>query len=203
MRLYYSPGACSLAVHILIHELKLPSEFIAVELKTKKTASGEDYLAINSKGSVPALRLENGEVLTENIVIQQYLADLYPSDLLAPVGEMKRYRTLEWLNFISTDLHKSFSPLFNPALAQTVKDEIFIPLLQRRLSYVNTQLADKTFLMGDTFTLPDAYLFVILRWLHAFHLSLPEWPNLLRYFERLHQYPSVSLALKEEGLLKI
>lgn len=201
MKLYYAPGACSLAVHIVLLELQLPCEFIVVNLKTKQTSNNDDYFTINPKGAVPALMLDNGEVLTENSVIQQFLADQKPSTLLAPAGNMDRYRTLMWLNFISTELHKTCSGLFNPTLPQAIKDEFIIPILKRRLSYADTQLANKTFLMGDTFTLPDGYLFVILRWLPAFHVALQEWPNLSRFFTQLHQYPSVHRALKEEGLL--
>jgi len=136
MKLYYAKGACSLAPHIIIHELNIPCELLAVSLANKKTANGEDYLAINPKGAVPALALDNGELLTENAVIQQYLADTHQaSHLLPEIGNFSRYRVLEWLNFAATDLHKSFSPLFNKSVPADIVDTIFKPLLCKKIRF--------------------------------------------------------------------
>jgi len=200
MKLYYSKGTCSLAVRIAIHEMQAPCEFEAVDLKTKKTVHKKDYLEINPKGSVPALQLDDGQILTENAVIQQYLADKYhATTLLSPVGLMQRYRILEWLNFCSTDIHKSFSPLFNPAIPQEVKNEVFIPALEKKLNIMDKHLAEHSFLVGDPFTLPDGYLFVMLRWLPNVGMDLAKWPNLTRYFNTIAQRKSVILALQEEA----
>jgi len=201
MKLYYSKGTCSLAPRIVIHELQLSCSFEAVNLTTKKTETGADFLNINPKGSVPALELDNGTILTENLVIQQYLADTFNGQhLLPPLGNFNRYRVLEWLSFASSDLHKSFGPLFNPEIPTTLKDSVFKPLLFKRLSYLDTHLAQSKYLVGNEFTLPDAYVFVTLTWLHYFHIALEEWPHLQHYFERIKQRDSVIKALTEEGL---
>lgn len=199
MKLYYSKGACSLAPRIIIHELGVNCDFEAVDLKTKQTETGEDYLKINPKGSVPALVTEDNEILTENAVIQQYLADRYHNETLLPkTDQFKRYRVLEWLNFISSDLHKIAGALFLPTLSNDTKDQVFKPLLKSKLNFVNKKLT-KTFLMGDDFTLPDSYLFVILSWLPLFNIPLSEWPALERYFNNMKNRAAVITALKEEG----
>lgn len=201
MKLYYSKGACSLAVRIAIHEMNIPCQFESVDTKAKKTETGADYLAINPKGSVPALQLDNQEILTENAVIQQYLADTYKAtQLLPPINDPKRYRVMEWLNFASTDLHKSCSPLFNPTVPETVKEEIFKPILKNKLNIVNQHLNKNKYLMGEQFTLPDGYVFVVLSWLPHFKFNLAEWPNLSRYFSEVKNRKSVQQALKEEGI---
>lgn len=201
MKLYFSKGACSLVPRIIINELNLPCEFIAVDLATKKTQNGDNFYSINAKGSVPALTIDKGETLTENAVILQFLADSTKATaLLPPVNQWERYRVLEWLNFITTELHKGFSPLFNAKLSQDVKDQIFIPALKAKLSHVNTHLEKNTYLSGDNFTLPDAYLFVMLTWASHFKFPFQEWTHLSRYFNELLARTSVQKSLEEEGL---
>ncbi|MBA3661811.1 MAG: glutathione transferase GstA [Gammaproteobacteria bacterium] len=201
MKLFYSKGACSLAVRIVINELGLPCEFEAVDLKTKRTESGQDYLAINSKGAVPALLLDSGELLTENSVIQQYLADTFNgSKLLPKVGELKRYRVLEWLNFVGSDLHKGVGVFFNHALPDDIKNKYFKPGVESKIDFVNQSLAHKKYLLGDEFTLPDAYLFVIIVWLKHFKFDLKSRPYLTQYFDELNKRPSVLQSLEEEGM---
>jgi glutathione S-transferase len=200
MKLYYSKGSCSLAIRILIHELNIPCEFESVNFKTRQTESGADYVAINPKASVPALVLDNKELLTENTVIQQYLADTYKrTDLLPLVGDMKRYRTLEWLSVVSTELHKNFSPLLSSVIPDEIKKEVFITNLEKKLPLVDGQLKNNQFLMGH-FSLPDTYLFTVLRWLPVAKLELNTWPNLARFFEDIKKRPAVQKALEEEGL---
>ena len=200
MKLYYKKGSCSLAVRIVINELGLNCEYEAVDLTTKKTTSGADYYEINSKGSVPALVLDDGEVLTENTVIQQYLADVHHAkNLLPTLGNFARYRVLEWLNFATTDLHKGFSPLFNSKIPTSLKEEIFMPVLKAKFDYVNNHLATREYLAGEHFTLPDAYLFVILSWFPHVHLELSGWLNLQNYFEKIKARPAVVKSLAEEA----
>lgn len=200
MKLYYATGTCSLAVRIVINEIGLHSEFEAVNLKTKKTSSGQDFLQINPKGSVPVILTDDNEILTENSIIQQYLADKHHAVQLLPApGHFKRYRVLEWLNYISTELHKGCSPLFHPGIPQELKNELFKPALKNKLNYVEKNLQHQ-FLLGDEFTLPDAYLFVVLTWLPHFNIDLHEWPQLNRYFTDLLKKPTIKKALHEEGL---
>jgi len=201
MKLYYSKGACSLAVRIIIHEIGVACEFESVNLQTKQTEKGNDYFKINPKGSVPALVLENKKVLTENAVIQQYLADTHKaSHLLPPLGDLKRYHVLEWLNFAGTDLHKSCGPLFNSNVPENIKEEVFRPLLKKKLIFVEKQLEQKAYLMGDEFTLPDSYVFVVLRWLASLKVDISDCPNLQRYFAHLKERKSIQQALKEEHI---
>lgn len=201
MKLYYAKGACSLAVRIVINEVGAVCEFESVDLKTKKTASGVDFLQINPKGAVPALEIKPNEVLTENSVIQQYLAEKYQATQLFPAAsDFKHYRVLEWLNYVTTDLHKSFSPLFNAAVPANLKDEVFKPLLLKKLQWVETTLAKNKYLVGDAYTLPDGYLFVILTWFKNLDMSLAEFPHTERYFVELKKRPSIAKALEEEHL---
>lgn len=200
MKLYYAKGTCSLAVRIVINELELPCEFESVNLKTKKTSSEQDFLQINPKGSVPVLLTDENEVLTENAVIQQYLADTYHATQLLPTTDnFKRYRILEWLNFISTELHKGCGPLFHPGIPIEMKNNLFKPALKAKLSYVEKNL-QKKFLLGEEFTLADPYLFVILTWMPHFKITIAEWPQLTRYYNELTQRPSIKKSLQEEGL---
>jgi glutathione S-transferase len=200
MKLYYSKGACSLAVRIVINELGLPCEYESVNLATKKTQTGEDFYKINPKGYVPALLTAEKQLLTENLVIQQYLADTHPQgNLLPPPGKFERYRVLEWLAFVSTELHKGFSPLFNPSIDAQVKNEIFISSLQKKFGYLNQQVGNKKFLMGDHFTLPDAYLFVMLYWGEKLALDLSAHTNLSRYYAELKKHPSIEKSLRQES----
>lgn len=201
MKLYYSKGSCSLAVRIVINEIGAQCEFEAVDLKTKKTASGADYLQINPKGAVPALEIKSSEVLTENSVIQQYLAESHhATELFPPASDFKHYRVLEWLNYVTTDLHKSFSPLFNPAVPANLKDELFKPLLLKKLQWVEKTLAKNKYLVGDEYTLPDGYLFVILTWFDLFKMSLAEFPHIEHYFAELKKRPSIVKAMQDEHL---
>lgn len=201
MLLYYSPGACSQAPHILLHELGLDHDSMRVDLKTKTLDDGGDYRAINPKGSVPALRLDDGEVLTENAVVLQYLGDRSGrADVLPPVGEMRRYRVLEWVNFITTELHKSFSPLFKPDAGDEVKS-FFRDQIAQRFDYVDGRIGGGPFLMGDTLTLGDPYLFVMTGWGEKM-IGLDRWPNLKAFRERMLQRKSVRHVLRFEGLLK-
>ena len=201
MKLYYSNGACSLTVRITLHEMGIPCEYEAVNLKTKVTESGANYLEINPKGYVPALLLDKNELITEIPVILQYLADTHPAtELLAPMGNMNRYRTLEWLNFIATELHKSAGSLFGSRFPEEIKQTVFIPLLRSKLAIVDKQLSGNKFLIGNKVTLPDAYMFVILTWLVRMKIDISTWPNLVRYFKDMNSRPAVQQALKEEGL---
>ncbi|MDP1603837.1 MAG: glutathione transferase GstA [Legionella sp.] len=201
MKLFYAKGACSLVVRIVINEIGLTSDFEAVNLKTKKTESGGDFLAVNSKGSVPVLKLDNGKILTENAIILQYLADTSHADNLLPnIGNFKRYQVLEWVNYCTTEMHKSFSSLFNPTIPQEIKDSVFIPLIKSKLNYINNHLEHNKYLLGESFTLPDAYMFVMLMWASNFNLNLKDWEHVARYFADLKKRKSIEKSLKDEGL---
>lgn len=200
MKLYYSKGACSLGIRIILHELGIATDFESVDLKTKITEKGENFLTINPKGAVPVLVLDNKLILTENTAIEQYLADSHPSSLLPPLSDFKRYQVLEWLSFISTDLHKGCGPLFNPTISQQLKDEIFKPILENKFILVDLYLKGKKYLMNEVFTLPDAYLFVVLRWQKYLGIDIKKWSELSRYFSEMKQRPSVAKALAEERL---
>lgn len=201
MKLYYSKGACSLAIHITLHELKQPCEYIPVTLSTHTLSNGEDFYTINPKGAVPTLQLDNGTILTENAIIQQYLADTHKArQLLPPLGDIQRYHVLAWLNYASTDLHKSFSPFFNGKVPKPVLEEAFKPIIVNRLTYLNNQLATHDYICGKHYTLPDAYIFTTLRWVGHTGLSLNDYPHVLRYFNQMKARPSVVAAMKEEGL---
>lgn len=201
MKLYYTNGVCSLAVRIILNETKTTFEAEAVDLKTKQTATDKNFLDINPKGAVPALQLDNGEILTEVAVILQYLADAANATQLLPqVGNLKRYRVLELLNYIATEIHKSFGPFFNPAINQEIKDQVFLPLLYKKLDYINTKLMHTPYLAGDTFTLPDAYFFVTLRWAKILNLNLTKFPAIMSYVAELDSMPSITRSLAEESL---
>lgn len=204
MKLYYAKGACSLAVRIVINELNLKCIYEAVDLKTKQTEEGANFLNVNPKGAVPTLLLDNGEVLTENSIIQQYLADKNSATrLLPPINDFKRYRVLEWLNYITTELHKGAAVFFNPKVSASDKKEIFIPLLKNKYNFVNNQLGNKKFLLEHDFTLPDAYLFVMLSWLENFEIDILQWPHLSHYFSELKKRPSIEKSIREEHLEKL
>jgi glutathione S-transferase len=201
MKLYYSPGACSQAPHIILHELGLSHSSERVDLRARQTESGRSYAEINPKGAVPALEMDSGEVLTENAVILQYLGDRSGlGEVLPPVGNFSRYRVLEWVNFITTELHKSFGPLFNPGASDETKS-FFIELIGKKLDYVEAELGEGPFLMGGTLTLPDAYLFVISGWAEKM-IGLERWPNLAAFRERMMERESVRIVLRAEGLLQ-
>jgi glutathione S-transferase len=201
MKLYYSKGACSLAVHIVINEIGVKCEFEAVDLKTKVTETQADYWKINPKGAVPALYLDSKEVLTENSIIQQYLADTFKATtLLPPITEFERYRVLEWLNYVSTEIHKGFGPIFNDKVPATEKQELFIPNLQKKFNFINNQLKNNKYLTGNNFTLPDAYLFVMLVWAEKQKFDMTDKPELCAYFRGLKQRASIVKTLQEEGM---
>jgi len=202
MKLYFKPGACSMAPHIALRETGSAFELEKVDLATHQTAAGEDYLRINPKGYVPALRLDDGTVLTEAGVVLQYIADQPPGGTLAPrAGTMERYRLMEWLNFLATEVHKSFSPFFNPKAPPEVKD-YSLRLLTRRLGYLGAQLGDRPFLTGDRFTVADCYLFTLLNWCNLHRIDLAQWPTLKDYMARVAARPSVRDTMKAEGLIK-
>ena len=201
MKLYYAPGACSLASHIALQESGLPFEIDKLNFSTKTTAGGEDFMQINPKGYVPTITLDDGSILTEGPAILQYIADRNPGSGLAPeAGTMERYRLQEWLTFIGTELHKSFSPLFNKAASDEVKNNAR-NMLTKRLSYVETQLANKPYLLGDRFTVADAYLFVVVSWSGHVGLDLSQFPRINEYTARIAARPSVQAAMKAEGLI--
>jgi glutathione S-transferase len=202
MKLYYAPGACSMAVNITLHETGQKFELVKVDLRQHKTESGEDYYRINPKGYVPALGLDNGEVLTEDAVLLQYVADQKPEASLAPkAGTMERYRLMEWLNFISSEIHKTLGALFNPGITPEWKEDR-ITLFGRRCDYLVKTLGNKPYLMGDKFTIADAYLFTILGWANYFKLDMGQWPALKQYADRIAARPAVKEAMKAEGLIK-
>jgi glutathione S-transferase len=202
MQLYFSPGACSLASHITAREAGIPIKLERADTKTKKLVDGSDYYAVNSKGSVPALRLDDGAVLTEGVAIMQYLADQKPESNLVPkAGTLARYRVQEWLNYITSEVHKSYSPLWNPAADPKVK-EYAQTNLEKKLDWVNGQLAGKKFLTGDTFTIADAYLYTVINWSYFLNLGLDKWPALKEFHARVAARPKVQEALEAEGLNK-
>lgn len=203
MKLYFSPGACSLSPHIVLREAELSSELEQVDLKTKKTKAGADFTGITPKGQVPALVLDDGQLLTEGPAIVQYLADRAPRSGLAPqAGTLERYRVQEWLNFISTELHKSFGPLFNAATPEDYKP-VAKDTIAKRFAFVDQHLAKGgPYLLGAQFSVADAYLFVMTFWANYLKIDLGQWPNLKSYAERVAARPHVQQALKEEGLAK-
>lgn len=202
MKLYYSPGACSLSPHIALREAGLPFELVLASTKTKKLQDGTDFYTINSKGSVPVLELDNGQRLTEGPAIVQYIADQVPTSKLAPAnGTWERYRLQEWLNYITSELHKGFSPLFNPATVEEAKTQARAAL-QGRLSWVNQQLEGKQYLLGDQFSVADVYLFVVSNWGQYVGVEIAELNHLVALRGRVAARPAVQEALKAEGLIK-
>ena len=201
MKLYFAPGACSLSPHIVLCEAGLDHSIEKVDLRSKVTASGADFKAINPKGAVPALQLNDGGVLTEGAAIVQYLADQAPAKQLAPAaGTMARYHLMETLNFIAAEVHKGFSPLFNPAATDAARDAA-IATLQPKISFMSKQLGDADYLTGKQFTVADAYLFVVLSWSAHVKLSLDSWPNLQAFLTRVAARPAVHAAMVAEGLI--
>ena len=202
MKLYYTPGACSLSPHIALLEAGLPHDLVKVDLRAKKLQTGEDFLKVNPKGQVPALALDSGELVTEGPVIVQMIADQAPARHLAPSRESaERYKFLEWLNFITTELHKNFTPLFQPAIPDDVKT-FFKDRLMSKFNYVDSQLAGRDYVMGKEFTVADGYLFVMLLWAERVNLDLKGLTNLMAYKARIAARPKVKDALTREGLIK-
>jgi glutathione S-transferase len=202
MKLYYSPGACSLSPHIALHEAGLAHELVKVDLKAKTTESGEDFSKINPKGQVPTLMLDNGTVLTEGPVIVQMIADKAAAKNLAPAnGSDERYKMQEWLNFTTSELHKNFSPLFQPALSDETK-KFFADRIMGKFKYVDSQLADRDYLMGKQFTVADGYMFVTLTWAERMKMDLSAMKNLTAYKARVAARPMVQAALEMEAKAK-
>ena len=202
MKLYYSPGACSLSPHIALREAGLPFELVLASTKTKKLADGSDYLAINPKGQVPMLALDSGVHLTEGPAIVQYIADQAPASGLAPAaGTIERYQLMSWLNFITSELHKGFSPLFSPDTPDDYKP-IARNRLLARLAYVDEQLADRSYLLGEQYTVADIYLFVVSGWGQYVGVDISGLHKLMALRERVASRPAVIEAMKAEGLIK-
>ncbi len=200
MKLYYSPGACSLASHIVLNEAGFSFDLEKVNFADKKTDKGEDYNAVNPKGSVPALKLEDGQVLTEGAVIMQYLADQKADAGLVPkAGTMDRYRMMEWLNYIAAEVHKPFSPLWKPDTPEVIK-EAQKKLLVQKFDYLSNALKGKEYLTGR-FSIADAYLFTVLNWTGILKIDMSKWPDLQTYISRIAARPKVQQSLKEEGLI--
>ena len=202
MKLYYSPGACSLSPHIVANEIGIPLELEKVDTKTKQTEHGSDYLAINPKGYVPALRLDDGALLTEGPAIVQYLADQKPGSGIAPAnGTLARYRLQEMLGYINSELHKTYSPLFNPNITDALRADREA-YLRKRYGLIEQTLSDQPFLLGDQFSAADAYLFTVTNWARVLKLDLSEFPNLMAFQKRVAERPAVQGAMREEGLVK-
>jgi glutathione S-transferase len=200
MKLFYAPGACSHAPHILLREAGLNFTLEKVDLASKKTETGADFTQINPNGYVPALQLDNGEVITEGPAIDQYIADLVPAKGLAPAnGTPARYKMQSWLNFISTEIHKQFGPMFSKTTPDEYKT-VLIDKIKTRFDTVNAHLAKHSFLMGDGFTAPDAYLYTVVGWAKYFDIGLDKWPALKAFMERVAARPSAMAAAKAEGL---
>lgn len=201
MKLYHSPGACSLAPHIIACEAELPLDLIKVDLQTKRTEFDEDFYQINPNGYVPTLLLDNGDKLCESAVIVQYLADLAPEKNLIPLaGTFARYQVQQWLNFTASEIHKSFGPLFQEASTNATK-ALAIATLKLRLAKVAQHLAGQAYLVGEEFSVADAYLFVNLSWRHYVNLDISPWPVLEEYSSKIAARPAVQQAMREEGLV--
>lgn len=202
MKLYFSPGACSQSPHIVLRESGAAFDLVRVDTKTKQTKDGADFLKVNPKGMVPALELDNGEVLTEGPAIVQYIADSQGHTGLMPAaGTPERYRVLEWLNFITSEVHKTFSPLFNPKTPEEYKATLK-ETLAKRFAHVDKALAGKSYLTGETFTAADAYLFVVTNWSRFHNIDISQWPNLKAFMERVAARPKVRETLEAEGLIR-
>jgi len=200
MKLYFAPGACSLSPHIVLREAGQNPELIQVNLQEKKTKDGGDFTKINPKGQVPVLQTDDGDTLTEGPVIVQYIGDKAPgSKLVPPAGSKERYKMQEWLNFITSELHKGIGPLFRPTTPDAYK-ELSKTNVSNRFKWINDQLAGKQYLMVDTFTAPDAYLYVMTRWAGRVGIDIAQWPNLKAFNERVAARPKVQEAIKAEGL---
>lgn len=200
MKLFYKPGACSLASHITLRESGKDFTLIGVDLMHKRMENGDDFLQVNPKGQVPALLLDDNTLLTEGVAIMQYIADsVADRQLLAPVGTINRYKTLEWLNFIATELHKGFTPLFRPDTPEEYKPTVRA-LLDKKLAYIDDSLAGAQWISGSRFTIADAYLFTVLRWAFAVKLDMAGYKNIADYMARVAARPAVAAAVAAEGL---
>ena len=199
MKLYFSPGSCSLSPHIVLREAGANFELEQVNNQEKKTKSGKDYWTVNPKGQVPCLELDNGDKLTEGPVIVQYVADQNGSGLAGKPGTMERYHVQEWLNFTTSELHKTFGPIFRATTPDAFK-EISRANLGKRFDWIDKELAGKQYLMGDKFSVADAYMFTVMRWTQRINVDLAKWPNIKAYMDRVAARPNVQDALKAEGL---
>ncbi|WP_288878123.1 glutathione transferase GstA [uncultured Kosakonia sp.] len=200
MKLFYKPGACSLASHIALREAGKEIALISVDLMKKRLEDGEDFFAINPKGQVPALLLDDNTLITEGVAIMQYVADNAPQSLLLPaVGTLPRYKALEWLNYIATELHKGFTPLFRPDTPEEYKPTVRAQL-EKKLHYVNDSLSGNGWISGEHFTIADGYLFTVLRWAHAVKLDMSGFGNIESYMSRVAARPAVAAALSAEGI---
>ena len=200
MKLFYKPGACSLASHITLRESGKDFTLDGVDLMKKRLENGDDFFAVNPKGQVPALLLDDGTLLTEGVAIMQYLADSVPDrQLLAPTSSLSRYKTIEWLNYIATELHKGFTPLFRPDTPEDFKPTVRA-LLEKKMQYVNDSLKNNQWICGPRFSIADAYLFTVLRWAYAVKLNMAGLSNIDAYMARMAERPAVAAALKAEGL---
>lgn len=203
MKLYYMPSACSLSVQIALHELGAAYEPVLVDSNSKTLPDGTDYTTVNARSQVPVLELDDGTRLTEGPVIVQYLADQHPdATLLPPPGTMARYRELEWLNYLTSELHQRFYSLFKYSSMPAESIAEFRADLDKRLAFISSQLGDRCFLMGDTFTAADGYLFTMLRWTRFLKVDLERWPNLVSYRDRVADRPAVKQAMTDAGLAK-
>lgn len=201
MKLYFSPGVCSLAPHILLRETQLPFELERVDIGKHTAQQGADYYEINPKGQVPLLELDDGQCLSEGPIIAQYIADKAGrTDLMPAFGSMERYRVMEWQNYVTSELHKSFSPLFNTAIDQPAK-AVFAAALRKKFGWVSNQLRDRQYLTGDTFTAADAYLFTVAGWAKHVGLDLSDFEHLQSFLQRVAARPAVREAMKAEGLI--
>ena len=200
MKLFYKPGACSLASHITLRESGKDFTLDGVDLMKKRLENGDDFFAVNPKGQVPALLLDDGTLLTEGVAIMQYLADSVPDrQLLAPTSSLSRYKTIEWLNYIATELHKGFTPLFRPDTPEDFKPTVRA-LLEKKMQYVNDSLKDNQWSCGPRFSIADAYLCTVLRWAYAVKLNMAGLSHIDAYMARMAERPAVAAALKAEGL---
>jgi glutathione S-transferase len=201
MKLYYSPGACSLAPHIVLREAQLPFSLVRVDLATHRTEHGVDLYTLNPKGYIPLLQLDDGQLLSEGPVIAQYISDTAQRDDLMPAaGTIDRYRVMEWQSYITSELHKSFSPLFNPAIDAPTKT-LFAAALQKKFAWVSSQLRDRQYLTGDHFTAADAYLFTVSNWAKMVGLDLSDCEHLQAFNKRVAARPAVRSAMQAEGLI--
>jgi glutathione S-transferase len=199
MKLYYAPAACSQAPHIAAREAGVPIELARVEFPSKRTESGESLYDVNPKGAVPTLKLDDGDVLTENAVILQYIADQAPGSLMALPAGRARYHLLEWLNFIATELHKGFGPLWNPATPEEFK-QATREALGKKFDYLQEKIGDGPYILGEPFSILDAYAFAVLNWTRIHKIDIARWPGLAAYLQRIVARPAVQETLRAEGL---
>jgi glutathione S-transferase len=200
MKLYFSPGACSLAVHIVLRETGAPFELVKVDTGAHKTTDGADFYGVNPKGQVPVLELDGGERMTEGPILAQYICDRAGRlDLMPAAGSMARYRVLEWQNYITSELHKSFTPLFGSTFDAQAK-ATHSAQVRKKLGWVSTRLSGSQYLTGETFTAADAYLFTVSRWTQFVHIDISDLSPLNRYLDRVASRPAVQAAMKAEGL---